>query len=248
MLVVLACALVPWTLYAEEVDHSYVVVNRYPHDPNAFTQGLVFREGYLYEGTGLYGESSLRKVRLEDGAVLAFVTLEDQFFGEGVTILGEFILQLTWREGLGFVYDLASLKEVEQFRYQGEGWGLTTDGEYLIMSDGSHILTYLDGASYEPIKKIEVYGAEGPIYLLNELEYIGGEVFANVWFDNRICRIDPLTGSVTGWIDLSSLYALEKAENEDVDVLNGIAYDQEKDRLFITGKLWRHIYEIRLEP
>ncbi|MCK9526695.1 MAG: glutaminyl-peptide cyclotransferase [Limnochordia bacterium] len=247
VLVVLACALVPCLLYAGEIAYSFVVVNTYPHDPQAFTQGLVFHDGYFYEGTGLYGESSLRKVRLDDGAVLENVRLADQFFGEGVTILGESILQLTWKEGLGFVYDRDRFRQIEQFSYEGEGWGLTTDGEYLIMSDGSPSLTFLDAVSYEPIKQIEVYGAEGPIDLLNELEYINGTIFANIWYDNRICLIDPLMGEVRGWIDLTALHIREKAENADVNVLNGIAYDQESDRLFVTGKLWRHVYEIRLE-
>lgn len=247
MLLVLVCVFTPANLFAQEPIYSYRVVNRYPHDSKAFTQGLVFHEGYLYEGTGLYGESSLRQVRLEDGVVLRQVNLAHRFFGEGVTILNDSVLQLTWKEGLAFVYDLSNFQEIGQFSYQGEGWGITTDGEHLIMSDGSHTLTYLDAASYEPLKTVAVHGKEGPIYLLNELEYVQGEIFANVWFDHRICRIDPLTGQVLGWIDLSDLYAEEKAVNEAADVLNGIAYDQKDDRLFVTGKFWSYMYEICLE-
>ena len=248
-LTVLLCviALFPSALFATEIVHTFVVVNRYPHDPLAFTQGLVFYDGFLYEGTGLYGRSSLRKVRFENGVVVEYVDLDDEFFGEGITVLGDKIFQLTWKEGRGFVYDLARLERIDTFQYDGEGWGLTTDGEYLIVSDGSNRLTYLDPESYQPIKELEVRG-DGPISYLNELEYVDGEVFANIWFDHRICRIDAQTGDVLGWIDLGDLYAQERAENSDVDVVNGIAYDQENDRLFVTGKLWRHIYEIRLEP
>ena len=248
LLLLFTSVLVPFPLYAAENVHSFVIIDRYPHDPMAFTQGLVFHDGFLYEGTGLCGRSSLRKVRLKDGVVLEHVDLEGEFFGEGITIIGERIVQLTWKEGRGFVYDLTHLERIDAFHYDGEGWGLTTDGEYLIMSDGSSKLTYLDPESYELIKQQEVYGEEGPIQNLNELEFIHGEIFANVWFDHRICRIDAQTGAVLGWIDLSDLYVQERAENSDVDVLNGIAYDRENDRLFITGKLWRHIYEIYLEP
>lgn len=248
VLLFVVLALFPCTLSATEIVYTFVVVDRYPHDPMAFTQGLVFYDGFFYEGTGLYGRSSLRKVRLEDGGVVEQVDLDDALFGEGVTILGDKIVQLTWKEGWGLVYERSSLERIDTFRYDGEGWGLTTDGEYLIMSDGSHRLTYLDPESYKPIKELEVRGEEGAVSSLNELEYVDGEIFANVWFDHRICRIDAQTGDVLGWIDLSDLYALERTENSDVDVVNGIAYDQENGRLFVTGKLWRHIYEIRLEP
>ena len=246
VLVLFVYILTPRFLDAAEPTHSYWVVNRYPHDPKAFTQGLVYFEGFLYEGTGLYGESSLRKVNLEDGAVLQVHKLDAGLFGEGVAILDGSIIQLTWKEGLGLVYDLADFKQVKEFHYEGEGWGLTTDGKDLIMSDGSHVLTYLDAKSYEPIKTVEVYGAEGPIRFLNELEYVQGEILANIWFDHRLCRIDPSTGQVLGWIDFSDLYRKEEVENEGADVLNGIAYDAKQDRLFVTGKLWGSIYEIRL--
>ncbi|HBG00249.1 MAG TPA: glutamine cyclotransferase, partial [Firmicutes bacterium] len=231
----------------EETWHSYVVVNRYPHDNTAFTQGLVFSDGFLYEGTGLYGQSSLRKVGLEDAVVLECVGLETELFGEGIAILGDRLFQLTWKEGRGFVYDLASLERIAEFRYHSEGWGLTTDGKYLIMSDGSNVLAYFDPESYQPIKQLSVYGEGGPIRHLNELEYIGEEIFANVWLTQNIVRIDTQTGKVLGWIDLSDLHDLERSENPSVDVLNGIAYDAEDDRLFVTGKLWGSMYEIELE-
>lgn len=246
VLVVLALALFAPTM-ASEMQHSFEVIERYPHDSAAFTQGLVFHSGYLYEGTGLHGRSVLRKVRLEDGKVLEQRALSDAFFGEGITILDGRIFQLTWREEQGFVYDLATLEQVDEFRYEGEGWGLTTDGEYLVMSNGSHILTYLDPVSYEAVNELEVYGEEGFIQNLNELEYINGEIFANVWYDHRICRIEPVTGKVLGWIDLTDLYDRERAIQNGADVLNGIAYDQDNDRLFVTGKLWHYIYQIRLD-
>lgn len=246
VMIILVLALWTSSTACEEFD-SFEVIRRYPHDATAFTQGLVYHDGFLYEGTGLHGRSSLRKVRLEDGEVLDERALSDTLFGEGITILGDQIFQITWQEEQGFVYDLATLEQVGEFHYEGEGWGLTTDGQYLIMSNGSHILTYLDPESLEVMKELAVYGEEGPIQNLNELEYINGEIFANVWYDHRLCRIDPLTGMVLGWIDLSSLHALEKAIDGGVDVVNGIAYDHDGDRLFVTGKLWHHIYEIRLE-
>ncbi|NLL43347.1 MAG: glutaminyl-peptide cyclotransferase [Firmicutes bacterium] len=241
------CLLVSGTAWAGEKLHAFEVVERYPHDPDAFTQGLVFHGGFLYEGTGLYGHSSLRRVNLADGEVLARTELAQQFFGEGIAILGERIYQLTWREERGFVYDLATLELIEQFSYAGEGWGLTADGEYLIMSNGTDQITYLDPDSFRPVRQITVSSQEGPIWHLNELEYIDGEILANIWFDHRICRIDPGTGKVLGWIDLSSLYETEKQADPDADVVNGIAYDHDNQRLFVTGKLWSHIYEIRLE-
>lgn len=233
-------------MFAEEIWHSYEIVNRYPHDNTAFTQGLVFFDGFLYEGTGLYGQSSLRKVGLKDGVVHECVGLEAEFFGEGVAILGGQLFQLTWKEERGLVYDLSSLERTAEFPYHSEGWGLTTDGKHLVMSDGSNVLTYFDAESYQPIKQLSVYGEGGPIRHLNELEYIGEEIFANVWLTPNIVRIDPLTGKVLGWIDLSDLHSLERSANPGVNVLNGIAYDSEGDRLFVTGKLWRNVYEITL--
>lgn len=249
--VVLICVMLSSSMMAlgpgEATRYTFAIINRYPHDPSAFTQGLVFNDGHLFEGTGLYGQSSLRRISLEDGAILNQVGLEPEFFGEGIAILGDRLFQLTWLEGRGFVYDLPSLERIDEFSYQSEGWGLTTDGEHLIMSHGSNVLTFLDPLSYQPISQLKVTGEDGPIRYLNELEYINGEIFANIWFSDFICRIDPQTGKVLGWIDLSHLCALERAENPGIDVLNGIAYDSKDERLFVTGKLWPHIYEIRLE-
>jgi glutamine cyclotransferase len=231
-----------------EILYTYKVVQTYPHDPTAFTQGLVFHDGFLYEGIGLYGKSSLRKVSMEDGEVVEYVNLARDYFGEGITILGEKVFQLTWRENRGLVYDLATLQQVDEFSYPTEGWGLTTDGKHLIMSDGSDVITYLDPKTFEPLWSIGVQSENGPVNRLNELEYINGEIYANIWFSDLIARIDPVTGKVLGWIDLGDLHRLEKAENSKVDVMNGIAYDQENERLFITGKLWSHIYEILVCP
>jgi glutamine cyclotransferase len=224
-----------------------VVVNEYPHDPQAFTQGLVFEDGYLYEGTGLYGFSSLRRVELETGEVLEMVGLPSDYFGEGITIYdGNKIAQLTWREQVGFIYDKVDFGLLDRFTYATEGWGLTYDGSRLIMSDGTSTLHYLDPATLEEINTVEVIDAGGPVARLNELEYIKGEIYANVWSTDRIAIIDPTTGRVTAWIDLQGLLSPEEAE--EADVLNGIAYDADADRLFVTGKLWPSVFEIELVP
>lgn len=226
--------------------YSFELINCYPHDPQAFTQGLIFHDGFLYEGTGLYGQSSLRKVQLDDGTVLNSVMLADEFFGEGITIFQDQIFQLTWREKLGFIYDLETLEKLAEFSYQGEGWGLTTDEKHLIMSDGSNVLTFLDPEDFKPVRKISVSTKDGPLLLLNELEYVEGKIFANVWFSDFIYSIDPFSGEVLGFLDLSELYAIEEQLNPSLDVLNGIAYDNKTGHLFVTGKLWSHIYEIRI--
>lgn len=226
--------------------YTYEIVNSFPHDPEAFTQGLVYHQGYLYEGTGLYGQSSLRRVRLQDGSVEKMVELPAEYFGEGITIFQERIYQLTWREQQGFVYELANFDQIASFTYSTEGWGLTHDGEHLIMSDGSNELTILDPNSFRPLRKVAVQEAGKPVHNLNELEYINGEIYANVWLTDYILRIDPSSGRVTGRIDLSGLLEEEYQEDYQVDVLNGIAYDPQGDRLFVTGKLWPRLYEIRL--
>lgn len=234
-----------WGLAAEPVYRAEVVAC-YPHDPGAFTQGLFFWQGLLYEGTGLYGESSLRLVRLEDGEVLQRVELDPKYFGEGIAALGGQIYQLTWRENTGFIYDLDTLERVGEFSYEGEGWGITSDGRHLIMSNGSSVLRFLDPRTLEPVRRLRVRGEGGEVQLLNELENVAGEIWANVWLSGVICRIDPATGKVLGWIDLRDLVAQEIKENPKADVLNGIAWDPETDRLFVTGKLWANLYEIRL--
>ena len=224
--------------------YGYRVVHVYPHDPDAFTQGLVYLDGVLYEGTGLNGRSSIRKVRLENGEVLQIQKLDAQYFGEGIAILRDTLYELTWQSEIGFTYDRASFKRTGTFRYHGEGWGLTGDGHRLIMSDGTAFLRFLDPATLKEVSRIQVTDGSGPVKNLNELEFVKGEIFANVWQSWRIARISPKTGRVTGWIDLQGL--LTAREAQEVDVLNGIAYDAAGDRLFVTGKLWPKLFEIKV--
>jgi glutamine cyclotransferase len=225
--------------------YSYNIVNIYPHDRNAFTQGLVFEDGVLYEGTGRFGHSTLRRVELETGVVLQIRELSDQFFGEGIAIYEDKIIQLTWQSNIGFVYDKDSFELLQEFNYSTEGWGITHDGERLIMSDGTSTLHFLDPQTFEEIGQLEVYDNDGPVARLNELEYIQGEIYANVWQTDRVARIAPETGQVIGWVELGGLLTTEDL-SEPVDVLNGIAYDAEADRLFVTGKLWPKLFEIEL--
>ena len=227
--------------------YTYEIVNTFPHDRDAFTQGLVYVEDVLYEGTGRQGKSNLRTVELETGNVLRLHRLPVQLFGEGVTVLGDKVFQLTWKAHVGFIYDKDSFELLQVFTYPTEGWGLTHDGQRLIMSDGTSTLHFLDPETLEEIGRVEVYDNNGPVLNLNELEYIDGEVYANVWKTDRIARIDPETGQVTGWIDLTGLLT-EQDRSQPVDVLNGIAYDAENDRLFVTGKLWPKMFQIELVP
>ena len=224
--------------------YAYKVINTYPHENNAFTQGLVFEDGFLYEGTGLYGSSTLRKVELETGNILQIHELPSQFFGEGITIFENKIVQLTWQSKVGFVYDKDSFELKQEFNYKTEGWGITYDGKRLIMSDGTSTLHFLDPITFEKTGSLEVYKNNIPLTSLNELEYIKGEIYANVWKTNSIARIESQTGKVIGWIELTGLLSPE----EPVDVLNGIAYDKNNDRLFVTGKLWPKLFEIELIP
>ena len=225
--------------------YTYKIINTYPHDRRAFTQGLVFENGFLYEGTGIYGSSSLRKVDLGTGKVVQSKKLPAHLFGEGITIFNDRIIQLTWRSKLGYVYDKESFELLKEFHYPTEGWGITHDGKRLIMSDGSSLLHILDPDDFTEIGQISVHTDEGAVSRLNELEYIQGEIFANIWQTDRIVRISPTTGQVIGWIELKGLLNRNDLEYP-VDVLNGIAYDKEKDRLFLTGKLWPKIFEIKL--
>ncbi len=227
--------------------YTYEVVHVFPHDPAAFTQGLLFDEGILYEGTGLYGSSTVRRVALESGAVQRMTPLSESYFGEGITIVGERLYQLTWREQTGFVYNKETFEVQQEFAYETEGWGLTFDGERLIMSDGSARLYFWDPETLVETGTIDVYDTTGPIDRLNELEYIDGEVFANIWQTDRIARINPTTGQIVGWVDLSGLLPPED-RTLSTDVLNGIAYLPEGNRLFVTGKLWPKLFEIRLIP
>jgi len=227
----------------EQLNYTYKIVNTYDHDEAAFTQGLVFNDGVLYEGTGLFGQSTLRRVELETGNVTQLYSLSNTFFGEGITIFEDRIIQLTWKSGKGFVYDKSSFELLQTFEYSTQGWGITHNGSSLIMSDGTANLYYLDPETFQTIGQIEVYDKE-PVMELNELEYINGSVYANIWQKDQIAIIDPETGQVTGWIDLTNI---NDSENQNIDdVLNGIAYDQDEDRLFVTGKLWSKLFEIRL--
>ena len=226
--------------------HSYEIVHIYPHDPGAFTQGLIFVDGKLYEGTGQQGRSSLRQVDLESGRVVKKVDLPEPYFGEGITFLNGKIYQLTWEHQIGFIYDAETLEKTGQFQYTGEGWGLTNDGRSLIISDGSNRLRFLDPDSFRVTKTIAVTDGRTPIKELNELEYVNGEIYANIWHDQRIVTIDPQSGRVTGWIDLSGLLQSGAVEDGEA-VLNGIAFDPTDNRLFVTGKLWPHLFEIKLK-
>ena len=226
---------------------TYEIVATFPHDPTAFTQGLVFHDGYLFESTGQYGESRLRRVELETGVPLQDHRLEFELFGEGLTIFGDEIFQLTYREGTGIVYDLATLREKRRWPYSGEGWGLTHNGRELIMSDGSNRLRFLDPKSGKPLRAIEVKRDGRPLEHLNELEFIDGVIFANVFMRDVIARIDPLSGEVLGFVDLRGLRNRQPL-GQHAEVLNGIAYDAESKRIFVTGKYWSKLFEIRLVP
>jgi len=226
---------------------TYEVIQTYPHDPGAFTQGLIIHEGFFYESTGLYGQSSLRKVVIESGEVLQQSDLPSEYFGEGLTIWEDNLVQLTWRENVGFVYDLADFSLKDQFTYSTEGWGLTHNGSDLIKSDGSATLFFLDPETYQITDRITVTYRNDPVNRLNELEFINGEIFANIWQTDNIVRIDPQTGNVLSWIDLAGILA-EDSTTANTDVLNGIAYEAETNRLFVTGKNWPFVFEIRLVP
>jgi glutamine cyclotransferase len=222
------------------------VVRTFPHDPGAFTQGLLFFEGKFYESTGLYGRSSLRRVDPDSGVVERGVDLPADLFGEGLARVGGRLLQLTWQNGRALVWNLATLSKEREIRYQGEGWGLCFDGRHLVMSDGSDALALRDPESFAKVGEIVVRRAGQPVRSLNELECVDGAVYANVWQDSHIARIDPHTGDVTGWIDASGLLAPEEAHA--ADVLNGIAYLPSTGHLVLTGKLWPRIFEVEIVP
>ena len=226
---------------------GYEVVHAYPHDPGAFTQGLVYVDGHLYESTGRNGKSSIRMVDLTTGQVLQHYDLAPAYFGEGLTNWESELIQLTWQSQLGFVYDRFSLALKRTFHYEGEGWGLTHDDMHLILSDGTPVLRFLDPNSFSVVRTVRVTDKGRPVLNVNELEYIHGEIYANVWQTDEIVRISPRTGKVLGWIDLSGL--MDKSQLKDPDaVLNGIAYDAKGDRLFVTGKLWPKLFEIKIVP
>jgi len=225
--------------------YGYKIVHVYPHDHSAFTQGLEYRGGFLYEGTGLNGRSSLRKVELESGKVLQQIQVDSRYFGEGITLVDRRIVELTWQSHRGFVYDRDTFQLIRDFDYPGEGWGLTNDGHQIYMSDGTAQIRCWNPSTLQEMRRITVHDGQQPIVSLNELEYVQGEIYANVWQTDRIARILPADGRVSGWIDLAGL--LTAADRiEGADVLNGIAYDSLGDRLFVTGKLWPKLYEIQL--
>lgn len=226
--------------------YTFEVVHIWPHDSSAFTQGLVFHQGAFYESTGLNGASSLRKVELQTGKVLEKVDVPSQYFAEGLAIFGGRLFQLTWQAHKGFIYDLASFRLQGEFPYSGEGWGLTSDDRSLILSDGSHQIRFLDPADFKMQRVISVYNQDQPLRELNELEYIKGEIYANIWHSDLIVRIDPRSGKILGWIDLTGLLPPSERRDDEA-VLNGIAYDAAGDRLFVTGKRWPKIFEIRLK-
>lgn len=226
---------------------EYDVVNTYPHDRGAFTQGLIFRDGFLYESTGLNGRSSLRKVVLESGEVVQRENVATEYFAEGLTDWKHSLVQITWQSKRGIVYDLKTFKATSGFSYAGEGWGITHDSKRLIMSDGTSTLRFLDPKSFTQIGTLEVTYQGKPLANLNELEYVRGRIFANVWQSNSIVVIDPLNGRVIAQIDLPGLLSTAD-RGPGVDVLNGIAYDAKHDRLFVTGKLWPKLFELRLKP
>lgn len=236
------------TMPANAVVHkySYQIVNMWPHDANAFTQGLIFVDGKLYESTGQEGRSSLREVELQTGNVVKKVDVPEPYFAEGITLLNGKIYQLTWQHQVGFIYDPQKFEPSGRFNYDGEGWGITNDGHSLIMSDGSNRLRFLDPDSFRVTKTIAVLDGKTPVNQLNELEYVNGEIYANIWHDQRIVTIDPQNGHVTGWIDLSGLLQPGDVRDEE-GVLNGIAFDQAGNRLFVTGKLWPRLFEVKLK-
>jgi len=228
-------------------EYTFEVVRQFPHDPRAFTQGFTYNDGFFYEGTGRTGQSSLRQVNPENGHMVRKVDLAPELFGEGITVLGNEVFQLTWLSHLGFVYDLRDFHLLRTFQYADEGWGLTTDGHDLFMTDGSAEIRVLDASTFSEKRRIKVRESGKPVDQLNELEFIEGEIYANIWHSDRIARISPETGKVVGWIDLTGLpgpFYQRQAE----EVLNGIAYDPTGKRLFVTGKLWPKIFEIRVSP
>jgi glutamine cyclotransferase len=224
--------------------YTYEIIEEYPHDPAAFTQGLTWHDGFLYEGTGRNGQSTLRKVALESGELLQRHNLGRRYFGEGIAIRDGLVYQLTWQSHIGFIYDLETFEQQETFFVAGEGWGITFDDEHLIISDGSATLRFLDPTTQSEVRRLTVMLNDQPVSYLNELEFIKGEIWANVWYQDVILRIDPQSGKVNSRVDLTGLYPERRNADE---VLNGIAWDNEQQRLFVTGKLWPVLYEIALQ-
>lgn len=233
------------TKVAGITNYGYNIVQQLPHDTTAFTEGLIFQDGVLYESNGQNGSSDLRILDLNTGSVKNQVKLGDEYFGEGMTILNGKIFQLTWTNNKGFIYDATSLKKLGEFQYAGEGWGLTNDGRFLIMSNGSNAITFINPETFQIQKVVYVYDKGTPLLSINELEYVKGEIYANIWHTDKVVQIDPQLGEIIGWIDLTGLRSKEAEQNQEA-VLNGIAYDPIHDRLFVTGKLWPTVFEIQL--
>ncbi len=246
LLAVLLFAAVVTAAQAKVPEYGYRVVHVYPHDRSAFTEGLFYQDGFLYESTGLNGRSAIRKERLETGEVLQSRPVPPQYFGEGIVAWKDRLIELTWQSQVGFLYDLSTLAPFADFHYPGEGWALTKDDHRLIMSDGTPDLRFLNPDTLQEIGRVTVTDEGKPVRNINELEYVKGEVYANIWQTDRIARIDPKTGHVVGWIDLAGLLPEADRRAAPVDVLNGIAYDAAHDRLFVTGKLWPKLFEIKL--
>lgn len=247
LLVLLLCAVTASTVAKAPPAQAdaYEIVHIYPHDSRAFTQGLIYVDGHLYESTGLNGRSSLRMVDLSTGRVLQKYDVPREYFGEGLTDWGSTLIQLTWKAHKGFVYDRFTFSLLRTFPYEGEGWGLTHDKSQLIMSDGTSYLRFLEPKSFRETARIQVTDSDHPVENLNELEYVHGEIYANIWQTDKIVRISPRTGKVLGWIDLGGIIDKRELEGSDA-VLNGIAYDSNGDRLFVTGKLWPKLFEIKV--
>lgn len=228
-------------------NYTYQVVHTYPHDRNAFTEGLEFHDGFLYESTGLNGHSTLRKVKLETGEIVRSIALPSQYFGEGIAILGDRIAQLTYQTQIGFVYSLKDFVQLSTFKYKGEGWSFTHNANTLFMDDGTDEIRLWDPKTFAERSRIKVHEGSRSINNVNELEYVDGQLYANIWQTDRIARISPSTGAILGWIDMSGIFS-PMYRNGTEDVLNGIAYDAARKRLFVTGKLWPNLFEIKIVP
>lgn len=238
--------------------YTYEVVNTFKHDSKAFTQGLIFHDGFLYESTGEYGDSTLRKVELESGKPVRKIDLEDDYFAEGMTLLNGKIYQITWQEQTAFAYNLDDFKLLKKFEYSGDGWGLANDGKNLIMSDGTHVIRFLDPETFQTVRTITTFREDGkPLMDINELEYVKGEIWANIWRasepfilgkPNHIARIDPNSGKLVGWIDLANISPEDVQRDPSSNTLNGIAFDAASERIFVTGKNWKKLFEIRVKP
>ncbi len=227
--------------------YGFAVVREYPHDPEAFTQGFLFADGYFYESTGLIGKSSLRQVDVETGKIVRLLALGGDLFGEGLALCKGVLVQLTWQSGIGFVYEQGTFRKTKEFKYAHEGWGITCGDGALIVSDGTSQLHFWDPSTFEEIRHVRVHDEDGEVDGLNELEFVKGEIFANIWGEDFVARISPRDGEILGWIDLAGLRAV-LGPASTAEVLNGIAYDAERDRIFVTGKLWPKLFEIKITP